>query len=169
MNHDKSILLAIHPKNKQTLSPLFAIGVFISFTLSQTGMLVRWLMYKEDGWQYKSLINGLGALVTFVTVLIIGYTKIHLGAWMVIVLIPLLVYGMIVTKEHYADVASQLKLSLSDIEKETEIIAVQKFVIVLVDSLNKGSLKAINYAINIAEDTNVTAFNVSTDLEQGEN
>lgn len=147
------------------LMPLYAIGVFISFTLSQTGMFVRWIKNKESGWMYKAVVNGFGALVTFITVLIIAYTKVHLGAWIVIVLIPIFVLLMLKTRSHYQDVARQLRLTPDKVAAETDIIEVQKYVIVLVDTLNKASLKAINYARHLTNDRNIVAFHVSIDKE----
>jgi hypothetical protein len=147
------------------LLPLYAIGVFVSFTLSQTGMFVKWVRNKETGWGHKAFINGFGAVVTFITVLIIAYTKVHLGAWIVIILIPVFVWMMLKTKSHYNTVARQLKLTPEMVTQETDIIEVQKYVIVLVDTLNKASLKAINYARHLANDNNIVAFHVSIDKE----
>lgn len=161
------LLVIVYGGETHSLMPLYAIGVFISFALSQTGMFVRWYKNKEHGWRHKAVINGFGAVITMITVLIIGYGNAKHGAWIVIVVIPLLVYGMIVTKKHYDDVARQLKLTLEDVVAETKIIEVQKYVIVLVDTLNKSSLKAINYARHIANDKKIVIFHVSIDKEQG--
>lgn len=161
-----SLLVIIFKGETHLLLPLYAIGVFISFTLSQTGMFVKWIRQKEKGWIHKAIINGIGAVVTFITVLIIAYTKIHLGAWIVIILIPTFVALMLKTKSHYDEVARQLKLNPDDVLKETEIIEVSKHIIVLIDSLNKASLKAINYARYVADEKNITAFHVSTSIEE---
>lgn len=159
------VLVILFEGETTRLLPLYAIGVFISFTLSQTGMLLKWLRNKQEGWVHKAAINGFGAIVTFATVLIIGYTKFAKGAWIVILLIPIFVLLMRRTKAHYDAVARQLKLVPEEVEEETDIIEVQKHVIVLVASLNRASLKAINYARNLANGKNVIAFNVSIDKE----
>lgn len=161
------LLVIIYGGDTHSLMPLYAIGVFISFALSQTGMFVKWYKNKENGWRHKAIINGFGALITTITVLIIGYSRAKDGAWIVIVIIPMFVYGMMVTKNHYDDVARQLKLTLDEVIAETEIIEVQKYVIVLVDTLNKSSLKAINYARHIANDKKIVIFHVSIDKAQG--
>lgn len=160
------LLVVIFAGETHKLLPLYAIGVFISFTLSQCGMLVKWCRGKGRGWEHKAIVNGFGTLITLLTVFILGYTRFQDGAWIVIILIPLLVYGMLVTKKHYEDVARQLKLLPEAVAAETEIIEVQKYVIVLMDTLNKASLKAINYARHLANDRNIVVFNVAIDKEQ---
>ena len=161
-----SLLVIVFRGETHLLLPLYAIGVFVSFTLSQTGMSVKWLSHRDSGWIHKAVINGVGALITFVTVIIIAYTKIHHGAWIVMILIPLFVTLMLRTKAHYDDVARQLKLTPEDIEEETELVDVKKHVIVLVDTLNKASLKAISYARSITDEENVIAFHVSNNPEE---
>lgn len=161
-----SLLVIVFRGESHLLLPLYAIGVFISFTLSQTGMSVKWLRHRDDGWVHKAFINGVGALITFITVIIIAYTKIHHGAWIVMILIPVFVMLMLRTKAHYDDVARQLKLTPDDIEEETELVDVKKHVIVLVDTLNRASLKAISYARFITDEENVIAFHVSNSPEE---
>lgn len=148
------------------LLPLYAVGVFISFTLSQSGMFMRWISTRKEGWVVKALINGTGAIITFITVFIIGISKFTHGAWMVIVLLPFLVWLMKQTKEHYDGFARQLKLNPDNVVEELEVIAVQKHVIVLVSSLNKASLKAISYARDFCEGKNIVAFHVSLSIEE---
>lgn len=159
------LLVILYKGQTHSLMPLYAIGVFISFMLSQTGMFIKWLKSKEEGWQFKALVNGFGAFVTMIIVIIIGYTKFQSGAWIVILVIPIFVYGMLITKAHYDNVARQLRLTPECVLSETQIIEVQKYVIVLVDTLNKASLKAINYARHLANDRNIVAFNVAIDKE----
>ena len=160
------ILVMRYEAQPHKLLPLYAIGVFISFTLSQSGMFMRWISIRKEGWIYKSIINGVGATVTFITVIIIGVTKFTHGAWMVIILLPFLVWLMKQTKEHYDGFARQLKLSPENVDEETEAIDVQKHVVVLVSSLNKASLKAISYAKDLCEGRNIIAFHVSLSVEE---
>src|SRR5262249_27475924 len=84
------------------LLPLYAIGVFISFTLSQTGMVRRWLRLREKGWRWRVWVNGVGALVTAVVLLTLAVTKFVEGAWIVVVVIPILVATFMVMHNHYA-------------------------------------------------------------------
>ena len=160
------LLVMRYEAQPHKLLPLYAIGVFISFTLSQSGMFMRWISIRKEGWIYKSIINGVGATVTFITVIIIGVTKFTHGAWMVIILLPFLVWLMKQTKEHYDGFARQLKLSPESVDEETEAIDVQKHVVVLVSSLNKASLKAISYAKDLCEGRNIIAFHVSLSVEE---
>lgn len=163
-----SILLIVLFEAKVTsLIGLYAIGVFISFTLSQAGMFTRWLRNHGEHWLPKAVVNGMGALVTAVAVVIIAFTKFHEGAWVVVVLIPVLIYFMLKMKRHYIAVKKQLRikpeeLGMIDIEHDKYI----NRVIVPIESINKSSIRALRFAKTISD--NVVAFCVATDLESGE-
>lgn len=148
------------------LLPLYAVGVFISFTLSQTGMFTKWIREKTPGWRHKAVINGMGALVTFVTVIIIGITKFKHGAWIVCILIPIFVFIMLRIKKHYIRIAEQLKLPLNIRPKNLEPADDKQHVIILVNSLNKSFLKCLNYSKNLSR--NIVAFHVSVDNDATE-
>lgn len=143
------------------LLPLHAVGVFISFTLSQWGMFYKWIKKRSPKWRHKALINGLGAIVTFITVIIIGVTKFQHGAWIVCILIPSFVFVMKKIKKHYNRVSNQLKLSNSERPKNIPVNQSNQEVIVLVDSLNRSFLKSHNYARHLSN--NITAFHVAVD------
>ena len=160
------VLIVVFRGSTNELIPLYAIGVFISFTLSQFGMFKHWLRRRatEPHWLHKAVINGFGAFVTAVVVLIIGTTKFTRGAWFVIVLIPLLVIGMLVIRKHYADVAQQLKVSNDELEREgIDDKLYRNRVIVPVASINRASLRALRYAMTISD--HVVAFSVVIDEE----
>jgi len=162
-----AVLLVVFRGSTNRLIPLYAIGVFISFTLSQFGMFKHWLSRREGHWMHKAVINGFGALVTAVVVMIIGVTKFPKGAWIVVVVIPILVITMLNVKRHYNAVATQLnmepeELSAADIDNSVYC----NRVIVPIDSLNKASIRALKYARTISD--HVVAFNVSIDVESGE-
>lgn len=163
-----SILIIIFKGETNLLLPLYAVGVFISFTLSQSGMFMRWLRTKGSGWKHKAFINGTGAFVTFVTVINVGATKFMHGAWIIIILIPVLVVTMKLVRRHYDNVACELALGKEDICKENNAIEVKDFVIVPVDSLNKSSLKALNYAKHLCNEKRIVALHVSTNKEEAE-
>ncbi|HPT69048.1 MAG TPA: APC family permease [Syntrophomonas sp.] len=156
-----AILLIIFFKaDTHTLIALYALGVFAAFTLSQTGMLVHWIRVKSEGWHYKALINGLGALTTFCAMIIVGVTKFTSGAWIVVVVVPFIVFVMSGIKHHYNSVANQLDvpndiLGLIDLDTPSE-----HHVVVPIDSLNGMVLKALRYARSISSD--VEAFHVET-------
>lgn len=162
-----TFLIVLFKANVSSLIGLYAIGVFISFTLSQSGMFVRWMKYKGSYWVGKALINGVGALVTAIAVGIIAWAKFHEGAWIVVVLIPIMVFAMLKVKKHYIAVAKQLRFrpeELMAINVERDVY--RNRVIVPIDSVNKSSVRALRYARTISD--NVVAFNVSIDAESGE-
>src|SRR5207249_5676663 len=94
----------------QALLPLYMIGVFISFTLSQAGMVIHWRQSKEPGWKTSALINGFGAVTTGIVLIIVAVTKTLEGAWIVLLLIPIIVMVFRATRRHYDHVGAQLTL-----------------------------------------------------------
>jgi hypothetical protein len=125
-------------------------------------MWLRWVKNKAPGWQHKAFINGLGAIVTFLTMIILGVTKFMTGAWIVCILVPIFIYGMLRIKAHYNIVARQLKLPLAELAeamswREREV----NHVIVPLASINKASLKALLYAKEISKDKNIIAFHIA--------
>jgi amino acid transporter len=104
-----SILLVIFQAEVSRLIQLYVVGVFTSFTLSQTGMVKHWLKTKEQGWRWSVVINAIGAFATGVVLIVVATVKFSHGAWIVIILIPLLVSLMTTIRRHYLDVAAQLK------------------------------------------------------------
>ncbi|WP_368490585.1 APC family permease [Clostridium sp. BJN0013] len=157
------ILVIMFKGDTHFLLPLYAVGVFISFTLSQFGMFTRWVRNKGRGWKHRAIINGLGGLLTFITTIIIGVTRFKHGAWIVFILIPAIVYIMLKINEHYREVARQLKLSAGEMPKKVDFLDQKKHVIVPIDTLNKSFLKALNYARTISK--NIIIFHVSIDDE----
>lgn len=160
-----AILTIIFRGETHYLMPLYAVGVFISFTLSQSGMFVRWCKTRNKGWRHKAAINGIGAIITFITVIIIGITKFISGAWIVCILIPLIVMMMLRIKRHYIRVAHQLSMVDDKEMPEVDCGKVQHF-IVPVSGLNKAVIKTLNYAKCLSDD--IIAFHVSADEEETE-
>ena len=105
-----AVLIVAFGGDTHALLPLYMIGVFVSFTLSQTGMVIRWRRLKTPGWRTSALINGFGALVTGVVLVIVAITKTLEGAWIVLLLIPIIIAVFKATKTHYDHVGSQLTL-----------------------------------------------------------
>ncbi len=141
------------------LIPLYAVGVFISFTLSQSSMVRRWLRLRSEGWWWRVAVSGVGALVTGVVMLTIAVTKFSHGAWIVLLLIPLLVAVFLAVHRHYDDVARQLSL-----EDFTPPRPLTNIVLVLVGDLHKGVVRAIQYAQTLSP--NAKAVYVETDPER---
>jgi len=153
------LLLVVFQGETHALIPLYAVGVFISFTLSQSGMVRRWLVLREAGWWWRVWISGIGAVVTGIVMLTIAATKFTHGAWIVVLLIPTLVAVFVVVHRHYDDVA--LQLSLEDID---HMPPVQNTVLVLVGDLHRGVLRAVRYAQSLS--ANAKAVYVEIDPER---
>lgn len=154
-----SLLLVIFGGSTHALIPLYAVGVFTAFTLSQAGMVRHWWTERGIRWTLKAAINGLGAVATTLVVLVIGVTKFVHGAWMVIVLIPLIVLVLRRIRGHYDEVAAQLSL----VGARRPRIG-KNPVVVLVAGLHKGVVEALEYARSISP--NVTALTVDLDPTQ---
>lgn len=151
--------------NVSNLIGLYAIGVFISFTLSQSGMFVKWMRGREGNWLPKAILNGTGAVVTAIVVVIIAFTKFTEGAWIVVLVVPLLIVGMMKVKRHYEKVAAQLRMNPDDYLKiDVDTDRYENHVIVPIDGVNKSSIRALRYANTIASD--ITAFCVVMDVEE---
>src|SRR5438132_276577 len=103
-----SVLLVVFQGDTHALLPLYAIGVFVSFTLSQAAMVRRWFRVRGDGWTWRAGLNGVGAFVTGIVMLTIAVTKFVHGAWIVVLLIPTLIAAFMTVRRHYEEVAGQL-------------------------------------------------------------
>lgn len=139
-----AVLVFVFKGQLDLLLPLYAVGVFTAFTLSQTGMVVHWFRNREPGWQQSAVINSIGAFLCFCVLLIIGVTKFREGAWLVIVLIPTLCAGFVSIHKWYASTSKQVALQEGDMEPEGHHIAV-----LLVPRLNRGILAALAYSRQI--------------------
>jgi hypothetical protein len=156
-----SLLVIIFNAREQAMLPLYAIGVFISFTLSQFGMVKHHLRLREPGWRHGLLINGVGAALTAVVLAVIVGTKLAHGAWAVLVLTPLLVLGFRAIHTHYKEVARQLSL-----EQQGNVEAVRRHTaLVLISGVHRGVIPALEFAKSLAPD-NTTALYVDLDEEQ---
>ncbi len=139
------LLLVIFRGETHALIPLYAVGVFISFTLSQSSMVRRWLRVRGDGWTWRAALNGIGALATGLVMVTIAVTKFTHGAWIVVLLIPTLVFAFLIVHRHYDEVAEQL--SMDGLEAPPPITHT---VLVLVGDFHRGVLKAIQYAQSLS-------------------
>jgi len=152
------VLLVVFQGSTHALIPLYAVGVFLSFTLSQAGMVRHWLK-EEHPAPHHILLNGLGALTTGIVTIVIAVSKFTHGAWMVIVLIPVIVLGLQRIHRHYAEVAHQLSLAGARRPRIGK-----NPVVVLVAGIHKGVVEALEYARSISP--NVTALTVDLDSTQ---
>ncbi|MBM4415367.1 MAG: APC family permease [Chloroflexi bacterium] len=153
-------LLIAFQADTHRLIPLYAIGVFVAFTLSQSGMVRRGRRVRARGWQRAVVINAFGAVVTGAAALVIAYTKFVLGAWIVLVLIPLLVFGLYSINRHYAFVRRRLALPSGAIVPRLRQPS-DRPVIVPVGEINLAVVRAVAFATEIS--SNVIALHVVID------
>jgi hypothetical protein len=171
------VLIILFGASVNRLIPLYAIGVFLSFTLSQTGMALRWWksgrlkpgeelversskLHYDPKWQIKMIANGVGAFFTLVVTLVFGVTKFVDGAWIVVSLIPILVLIFSAIHRHYLGLAKRLSL---DQDRTYPHISRQR-VILLISGVHQGTLAGLRYARSISPD--VTALYVALDPEE---
>lgn len=142
-----SILLVwLYQADTHALIPLYAVGVFLSFTLAQAGMVLYHRHHQHPGWQQGLFINGLGALTTGVVTVILTIEKFTAGAWIVLVAIPILISLFRSVAKHYKDMGKQLALPQN---QQYCPVAFEHTVLVLVSSLNRGTIPALEYAKSI--------------------
>jgi len=142
-----ALLLVIFGGDTHALIPLYMIGVFVSFTLSQAGMVVHWRTLRAPGWRTSAAINGFGAVVTGIVLLVVATTKAAEGAWIIILMIPTLVILFNITRRHYDHVASALTLR----GWRPEAVG-RHVVLVPIGSLQRAVVKALRYARTISAD-----------------
>ncbi|MCE5209331.1 MAG: APC family permease [Chloroflexi bacterium] len=174
-----ALLIIVINANVTNLIPLYAIGVFLSFTISQVGMAIRWrtvgkippgaeikhgdgtLKY-EKNWSVKFFINSFGAVTTAIVVVVFSISKFADGAWIVMVLIPLMVGAFMAIHQHYETVRNQL--SLKGYGSMPEVV--RHRVVLLVSGVHRGTLEGLRYARTLSND--VTAVHVSINDQETE-
>jgi amino acid transporter len=149
-------LLIAFQGDTHALLPLYALGVFLSFTLSQLGMVRRWIRLRHRGWVHHAAINLLGAVVTAIVLAVVGITRFIEGAWMVVVVVPALVLMFYTIRRHYVEMARQI-----DVFGYRPPKLGRHPVVVLVAGMNRGVIAALTYARAISP--NVTALTVDLD------
>ena len=159
-----SILIAAFGGSVTELIPLYTIGVFVAFTLSQAGMVRHWWRRQnERRWRLRAAINGIGAATTGVVALEVGFAKFALGAWMILVLIPVLIAVMWGISRHYREVGDALTLDRTDLPLPRLAVP---HVVVPIARLDRSALAALAFARSISLD--VTALHVTDDAVAGE-
>lgn len=157
-----SLLIVIFQASVSALIPLYAIGVFLSFTMSQTGMVVRWrkisqmkpgeevevhgaVMSYDPRWRVKQIINAVGAVMTGIVMLVFAVTKFADGAWIIIIVTPTLVWLFFRIHHHYRSVARELSL----VGVNRTIGKRPVYTLLLIDNLHAASIRAINFALSL--------------------
>lgn len=153
-----ALLIVVFRGDTHALIPLYAVGVFISFTLSQSGMVMHWWRTRTAGWHRRLAINGVGATATGVVTIVIAATKFTHGAWIVVLVIPLLVLTFLAMRSHYDDVAEQLSL-----EGWTPPPLPSHTVLVVIGDVHRGVVRALQYAKTLAPNAAVRAVFVEID------
>jgi amino acid transporter len=138
------------------LIPLYAVGVFLSFTLSQAGMVMHWRRHREPGWRLRALMNALGAIATACVLVVFVTTKFREGAWVVIVMIPLGVWLFLTIARHYAEADRQLSLDGYEASPDRPDVMV-----VIVAAMNRETVEAMRYAVKRCQE--VRAVHVDLD------
>jgi amino acid transporter len=175
-----SLFIIANGASVTRLIPLYAIGVFLSFTLSQTGMARRWMkigrlkegqqvvepgsvLRYDKGWRYKMYVNGFGAVCTAIVMIVFAVTKFRDGAWVILIIIPILVAIFFTIHRHYKDLAAHLTL-----EKFSGLPArhTRHRVIMPISGIHQGTLEALRYAKLLSDD--VTAVHISIDPQETE-
>jgi amino acid transporter len=159
-----SLLIAVFNASVTSLIPLYAIGVFLSFTLSQAGMTRRWWSRRSDpAWLPKAALNGVGAVLSGAVMMVFAVTKFREGAWFVVILIPALVAVFFAIRRHYRELARALSL-----EAYGAPARIQRHRVILpISSVHRGTVAALRYARSLSDD--ITAVHVSIDPESAAN
>ena len=163
-----AILIVLYQGNIEHLISLYAIGVFLSFTIAQAGMVVHWHREKTSGWFPRAMLNAFGAIVTGIIVLIIGFTKFIYGAWLVVIFIPFMVKTFKQIKSHYMDMAEQLHLPVSELNPDIEAnLKIGKNIVIMpIASPTLLVAETMKYAKSIS--TDILVINVVTDEATGQ-
>jgi amino acid transporter len=136
------LLLVVFQGDTHALIPLYAIGVFVSFTLSQAGMVRRWLVKKGLHWRKKLIVNGIGAVTTGIATVIIAVTKFMQGAWIVFLLVAALIIIFRGIRRHYKAVAEQVMLTRDARPPRPR----RNLVLIPIGAVNKAVVRAVDYA-----------------------
>lgn len=150
------LLVIFFGGNTNALIPLYAIGVFVCFTLSQGGMVVHWFREKSAGWKFRALLNGLGAIATAIVALIQVITKFTSGGWIVVLIIPLIIMMLNKIHRHYEQFAIDIRF-----DGQSPINPLHHTVVVPVNGITKATSGALVYATTISDE--VVAVYVEVD------
>lgn len=155
------VLIFVFRGDTHLLIPLFAVGAFLAFTLSQAGMVLHWWRERGRGWIFKLTANGFGAIATFTTLIVVGYSKFLDGAWITVLIIPIIVLVFYKIRSHYQEVAREL--SLHGVPPSLRPLPAAR-VVIPISGVHRGIVDAVDFARSITNE--VTA--VYVELEPGD-
>ena len=156
-------MLFVFKADTHALIPLYSVGVFICFTLSQTGMVIHWRKERSSGWAWRSLVNGFGAILTGVVFIVVATEKFADGAWMVLLFIPLLILMMLFVSHQYVASARQLEMPTSAAVPQPHR---HNRAIVPISEVNRAVVQALNVARSIT--TDIRAVYISDDPQKSD-
>ena len=159
-----SVLLVAFEADVDKLIPLYAFGVFVSFTLSQSGMVAHWLRLREPGWQRSMVINAIGAVATAIVALIVGGTKFSEGAWISMLAMLVLAITFLSIHRHYLGVERKLAVPTGQLLGSSA--RHRQVVLVPVQEIDRAVLRTVDYARSIS--SNVRALHITDDIEEGQ-
>ncbi|MBI2723669.1 MAG: APC family permease [Chloroflexi bacterium] len=158
------LLLIAYGASTNRLIPLYAVGVFVGFTLSQSGMVLHWRRVREAGWRRAMLINATGATATGIVAVIITATKLTRGAWLTVVAISLLSLLFLQIRRHYRGVSDQMRLpDAQPLEPGVTQAVRRQRVLIPIDEMNRATMRAL--AFGLSTSNSVTALHVTDDLD----
>jgi hypothetical protein len=156
-----ALLLILFGGVTDRLIPLFAVGAFLAFTLSQAGMVAHWRRTRGKGWRHSIFVNGLGAVATATTVLVVTVAKFAEGAWVTVLLIPSMMILMLAIRRHYrlveAEVANAAPLDLTNLQAP--------IVVVPILSWNRVAQKGLRFALTLSSE--VQALHIDCEKDSG--
>jgi len=158
-----AVLMIFFNGDSHALVPLFAVGAFTAFTLSQAGMVVHWFRLEESGWQIKAFINGVGAVITLIALLVIGVSKFLEGAWISFLVIPGLVLIFYKIRDHYRHVSKELTMhglppSLRPLPKPRVVLPVS--------GVHRGMVDSVNLARSISDRITAVYIDIDPSLDK---
>jgi amino acid transporter len=157
-----TIVILLFKASVSAMIPLYALGVFTSFTLSQAGMAKRHLRLREKGWRFGLFVNGLGAVATLIVMSIIGVVKFTKGAWMVVLFVPILVFVLVHVNRTYEEEDADLSEGLDTIARP---LPHRTIAVVLVNALDEKTYHALQYAMTIGPSAIVALHLATGDLD----
>ena len=157
-----AIMVIIFQGKVDSLIHLYAVGVLLAFSMSNSGMVIHWWKLRGANWKTSLAINGSGAVLSIATLIIVAVTKFALGAWIVIVLIPIIVSFFLYINRHYSQVRNQLRV----VPGQDIPSRIDQLVVVPIEDVNYASLRAIAFARTISRDAVI--LHISTNAERAE-
>jgi amino acid transporter len=155
-----SLLIVVYDASVTGLIPLYTVGVFIAFTLSQGGMVLKWLRERSRGWQVGAVINGAGALATGVVAVVVGISKFQVGAWMVIAILPVLVAMLYAINRHYRSIEDVFLIAATT---PVHVRPTVPRIVVPISRIDRASMRALSIAGGLGGEVHAVHISYDTD------